>query len=523
MPSPYDFTVKTTTPYDPFGSLQQGFALGQGIAEAKAFDVEQQQKAVLGQQKQAALVAQQAAAQAQAQRDAQMRTELETLSKNPTTTGIAAITVKYPQLAEQFKTTYSNLAEAEQKSYLDTATRAYAAVNAGQGEMAVTALREAAAAHANTPGMEKQAEALNNIADLAEKSPAAAKSSLGLFLSGAMGPKEFAGTFEKLENMEAIKAKNEAEAAKSETEASFAAAQELKKLEYTDAQIARLFAQTKNEADRLGFDRWKAQKEFALAKDRLKADTRSLPPAIAKSVDDNILKSVGATEAANKTRVVGNKLRELGKKNPVYQFLNTGLNGRAGEWIADTFGLSDDVNSLRKRYKAIVNKQVLEDLPPGAASDVDVALAREAFENPYSDFNTLANGLDAFARIQDAVARNAQTQAQWQLQNGGYGDAVAPTVIRTDQYPDGLVVPAGTSFAQAKQLIDQADSDAQAKSEVRKYGGESGADGVLLRKGSTTSKFPSNRQSQMESLGWETVSEEDAQVEADSIMGVGDD
>lgn len=141
-------------------------------------------------------------AQQQAQEDrekaqiaaAQMSADLAALSQNPTTDAIGRMSLKYPQLSENFKRSFDILDPAQKQAKLEHASQVYAAINSGKPDVAQKILNDQAAALRNS-GNEKDAKAAEMMATLVRDHPEMAKTSAGLILSAAVGPDKFAATY----------------------------------------------------------------------------------------------------------------------------------------------------------------------------------------------------------------------------------------------------------------------------------------------------------------------------------------
>lgn len=174
--NPIDYSGAFNDGPSPQASLMQGYKDGVGM---QAMQQEQQQK-------QAALARQQ-----------QMNADLQALSQNPTSQAIGQMSIKYPQLSEQFKRSYDMLEPAQKQAKLDHATQVYAALNADQPEIAQKLLKEQATALRNS-GDERGAGATDAMAEIIKINPGFAKTSAGLLVSSIAGPEKFASTFAAL-------------------------------------------------------------------------------------------------------------------------------------------------------------------------------------------------------------------------------------------------------------------------------------------------------------------------------------
>ena len=127
----------------------------------------------------------------------QMRADLAALSANPTPQAIAQMSVKYPQLSEQFKRSHDMLTAEQQQSRLSAAIPVFAAVQNGRNDIAVQSLRDRAKAMTGA-GQEGEAKQIEAMASLIERSPETAKMTMGTLLASIMGPDKFAEAFGKL-------------------------------------------------------------------------------------------------------------------------------------------------------------------------------------------------------------------------------------------------------------------------------------------------------------------------------------
>ena len=203
MPQPFDYTLDIP---DPSQTLMNAVSLKRGITDLRTAQTKQ--------------VASQ-----------QLQTDLAQLSQNPNPAAVAKMMTRYPQLSEGFKRTYDVLSEEQRNSRISQASGVYAALEAGESQIAQDLLEEQAEAYRNS-GLEQEAKTLSDLAKLVELSPETAKTSTGLFLASAMGADEFTETFTKLQadrratQLESADlTKKQAESHKAAVEANFAESQ----------------------------------------------------------------------------------------------------------------------------------------------------------------------------------------------------------------------------------------------------------------------------------------------------------
>lgn len=128
----------------------------------------------------------------------QLQADLAQLGTNPTPAALAQIMTRHPQMSEEFNRVYNVLDSEQQKSRINQASQVYAALEAGEPEVAQNLLEEQAKAYRNS-GLEKEAKALDDLVEVTRLSPETARTTAGLFLASAMGPDKFTETFTKLQ------------------------------------------------------------------------------------------------------------------------------------------------------------------------------------------------------------------------------------------------------------------------------------------------------------------------------------
>lgn len=210
-------------------------------------------KGAVDQQRQQEAAAQQAQATQQ-----QLQADLASLGPNATPAALSQLMVKYPQMSEQFKRTYDVLSTEHQKSRVNQASQVYAALEAGQPDMAQRLLTEQAEAYRNS-GQEREAKTLEDLAELTRVSPETARTSTGLFLASAMGPEKFTSTFTGLQRERAEAALDPERLTEQQAKAKKAA---------VDARFAE--SEAALDLEKKGWDITKIQEDIATSKENAK-------------------------------------------------------------------------------------------------------------------------------------------------------------------------------------------------------------------------------------------------------------
>lgn len=415
---------------NPFNSVANGMMQGLQVGSALQAQQEKQRQIELQQQMQKDL--------------GQLAT-----NPNPTAKDFAQITVKYPQLAEHFKNTWTMLNADQQQSQLSNASQVYAALTAGKPEIAQKLLDDQAAAYTNA-GDDKNAQINKTLSQLIQQSPETAKTSAGLFLSSVLGPEKFATTFSTLGDQQRAQEKQPATVRQGTAEAS------IKEMEarntpqrlalentYKASQVRDIDSQIGNRAAQLKLDRDKLQSEVELKLYELNQKANpafNLDDGAKKLINDSTIGSVAADQSAGQMLDLASRLEKQGG--------GYGAFSTASEWLKGATGNQDALTEMRKEYVRLRQSQVKSMLPSGPASDKDVASAMQGFPPETADAKTMASFLRGMAKLQQysAVAENAK--AEWVNAVGHLGKP------KTDITVDGINVPAGSTFTDfAKQYM----------------------------------------------------------------------
>ncbi len=468
-PINYDINVAT-----PFQAGLQGFQGGLAISDAL-----RQQKLVQQQQQQQQI----------------MQNDLGLLAANPspTATDYAAMMTKYPQLSDHFKKSWDVLSADQQQNKLQNATQVHAALTQGRPDVAVQLMQNQVDAYKNS-GNDKEAQAADTMRKLIQLDPSTARTTSGLLLSSIMGPDKFASTFNTLGNE--TRAQDQAPSAleKSRAEAKSAtykaqgdaylpqqqaaatqgavygaqikgyeAANTPQKLalenSQTRAQIQNLDSTIAERAARLNLDTDKFKSDVQMQLYKLNP-ANNLDDQAKKLINDNVVASTASNQAAQQMIGLADKLETSGA--------SSGLGAKGAELYKSLTGNQDAITQLRQEYTRLRSTQVSKMLPPGAASDKDIALAMAGFPSDQSDPKTMASFLRGMAKLQQVEAASKSAQAEWVNSVGHMGKP------KQDIEINGIKVPAGTNYADfSSQFINKIADDKAAASAAQAAQGRS--------------------------------------------------
>ena len=92
--------------------------------------------------------------------------------------------------------------------------------------------------------------------------------------------------------------------------------------------------------------------------------------------------------------------------------------GKWGEALKDVTGSQDAVTDLRRQFNGIKASQVINNLPPGAASDTDIALALSGFPSENANKAQISGFLRGLAKLQKVNADFNNYKAEYISENG---------------------------------------------------------------------------------------------------------
>jgi len=104
--------------------------------------------------------------------------------------------------------------------------------------------------------------------------------------------------------------------------------------------------------------------------------------------------AVSAGRTASKFEILANDFEKSG--------IQGGLVGQGGTWsetVKDLTGNQDEISELRREFNKIRASEVVNNLPPGAASDADIALALSGFPTDKANATQVASFLRGVAKL----------------------------------------------------------------------------------------------------------------------------
>lgn len=94
------------------------------------------------------------------------------------------------------------------------------------------------------------------------------------------------------------------------------------------------------------------------------------------------------------------------------------IGGKWGEKLKDISGNQDEVTNLRRRYLGVRASQVIQNLPPGPASDADIVLALSGFPTENASGKQISSFLRGLSKIETLNAEFNTFKADYIAGNG---------------------------------------------------------------------------------------------------------
>lgn len=450
------------TAADPFANLMQGMKLGMSMEEFEQNKLLREEQAAAAQQQAALRAAQER--EIQAKLDAQSRLTTASQSLIGKIRGGTATAQDFDEFrlvapkdqSEAAMKVWEGMSKEQQQNSLTFGTQVMAALDSKNPQIGIDLLKQRAEAE-RRQGREDQARGYETMASLAELDP-----SQGVFLAGTMigglpGGKEAVESWTKTRDerraalkfgpdlataqANADKAKSDAitagvtaefaprvaaagltkaqsDALKSASDAKFADQLNQAGLNEKNWNIRSLQNQINVNSTRLKLDADKTATDVQLTLARIGEIANSLPDQAKKDINTAAVAAGTAKQQATQFNSLADKLEKEGG--------GWGFVARSGEWFKNATGTQNYMSELRQEYTRLRNSAAVQSLPPGPATDKDIAMVLEGFPSSTADSNTMARFLRGMAKLQDINSATENARVDWLSNNrGSLGRATA--------------------------------------------------------------------------------------------------
>ena len=170
---------------------------------------------------------------------------------------------------------------------------------------------------------------------------------------------------------------------------------------------------------------------------------KPLSAGLTKNVTDAISKAETAEINVSKYNSLANEIEATD--------LSGGAYGIVSEKVKGFFGEQDNVTALRTRFNEIKATAVMNNLPPGSASDRDVQFAMSGFPKDTATSEQMASFLRGMAKLERVKADYNAFKANYIEENRSQGGLIKAW---KDQF-DGEFLPKSEVIKQAKKATEE--------------------------------------------------------------------
>lgn len=424
---PPDLRVQAPVGPQPAQQFAQGFDVGTGITGVVNATADRQ---VAQQQQQVAL---------QRQQEQQRDIAAVVNNQNPAAGDYARLITKYPELADKFAKGWDVLQKDQQEARIQQAAPVFAAVKAGNTQLALKLMDDHITALQNSGAPQQQIGPVTAMRNVIEANPSFALHSMGLMLASTLGADKFSAMFgkageeQRANDLQPVKkAEGLATATSTLATAGKTEAETREVAANAQASRANISSEISNRADRLSLDKDKLQTETQLKLKEIEQKSQfggNLPESARKIVNDSVVQATVSRNTATQARTLAKQFDDPNVSN--------GLTGKTLNKLKELTGNENYYNQLRNEYAKIRATAVRAGIPQGPASDKDVAFASKGFLDESASPKEIASFLRGMAGMQDYNARYENIKAEWAGAVGHLGKTPRDVDI------DGVKVPAG--------------------------------------------------------------------------------
>jgi hypothetical protein len=329
--------------------------------------------------------------------------DLQATMKNPTAQAFGELALKYPGQREAILASGKYVTEAQQNTLFSDTAKIYNALNTKSPEAALAYATQKRDALKNA---NKDFSDYDEIISLINNSPDAAKATIGI-IGASLDPKKW------LEIHKAPSEISEAQgkAQKALAEGKFAEQLQVAGINEKTWNVKNLQSQINDRSARLNLDRQATAATVAEKMSTIERNLNDIPTDTRKLINEAAVTAATSKQAANQFNDLANKLDAEGG--------GYGLFSGATDFVKKAGGFEGGMTQLRQEYVRLRNSAAVKAIPPGAASDKDIALTLKGFPSQNASASDLSSFLRGLAKLQDIDASVANAKTDWLAQNNG--------------------------------------------------------------------------------------------------------
>jgi hypothetical protein len=203
----------------------------------------------------------------------------------------------------------------------------------------------------------------------------------------------------------------EAEANAKAVEAKFAGPLAQANLNLNAAQIKNINSEISNRAAKLNLDQQTMQATVAEKLSTIQKNLNELPADTRKLINESAVTAATAKQSADQFNDLAKRLDASGGGYGVFS--------SASDFLKKGAGFQGGMTQLRQEYTRLRNTAAIKSLPPGPATDKDIAMALKGFPSDNASATDLSAFLRGMAKLQDVDASISNAKTDWLAQNNG--------------------------------------------------------------------------------------------------------
>jgi hypothetical protein len=202
-----------------------------------------------------------------------------------------------------------------------------------------------------------------------------------------------------------------AQADKAKVESQFAERQQLATLEKSNWDVRNLKSQISDRSAQLNL---KTQEVAATVAEKLASVGQKLnevPADTKKLINESAVAAATSKQSAGQFNDLAKRLESEGGGYGVFS--------SASDYLKRGVGFQGGMTQLRQEYTRLRNTAAIKSLPPGPATDKDIALALRGFPSETASASDLSSFLRGMAKLQDIDASINNAKTDWLTNNNG--------------------------------------------------------------------------------------------------------
>jgi len=318
----------------------------------------------------------------------------------------------------------------QQQTDLRMGGEVYSAIKSGQIDIAKQRLTNQATAQRNA-GREQEAKATETYLQLIDLNPTGAQNTIGLMMATLPGGKELLENVDKTLSTTRAEAKApselteaQAKAAKAQVDANFAERLAVAGLNKTNWDIKNVQSQISDRSNRLNLDSQVTAVTVAEKFSSIQKNLNDIPADTRKLINESAVLASTSKQSADQFNDLAKRLDESGGGYGVFS--------SASDFLKKGAGFQGGMTQLRQEYTRLRNTAAIKSLPPGPATDRDIAMALKGFPSDNASATDLSSFLRGMAKLQDIDASINNSKTDWLAQNNGVLTRAKNTFVAGD-------------------------------------------------------------------------------------------